>query len=457
METTGEANVGQELAGDGGSAHGVISLRYGVEDRPPVLPAIFYGLQHVMIMFAAMIASPLAIGQLLNLPDDMRATLIGGVILGCGAGTLISAFGVSFIGARLPLLLGAYAVYIAPVVAIAKASGDVTAGLGAAAGALLAGGVLLVAISPVIGKLRALFPPVVVGTLLVVTGLSLMKIATAVAFAANTPNFAKPVTVYFLLGSVALIAAIATFGNAVVKSLAVLIAVVIVYIAGIALGLGNLDRVATAPWFRIPAVLPWGIGWPDAGGLTTILVYHVVAAIYTMSITVALCAMTGVEPSERRIRGAVAGDGAGSMISVLFGGVSLISYDQNVGAISLTGVASRFVIAAAGAMLVVMAFVPKFATVIGVIPPFLLGGTLLFMFGTIAAVGIRILSQVMGGQREFVLVAASIGLGMIVNFAPPPVLEMFPAAVKILAGDGIVVGTLAAVVLNLALPGRKSS
>jgi xanthine/uracil permease len=365
----------------------------------------------------------------------------------------------SFIGARLPLLLGAYTVYIAPVVAIAKMQGDpqgdVTRGLGAAAGALFAGGVLLVAISPVIGKLRALFPPVVVGTLLVVTGLSLTKIATAVAFAANTPNFGKPVTVYFLVGSMALIAAVATLGNAVVKSLAVLIAVVIVYVAGIAAGIANLGAVTSAPWFRIPAVLPYGIGWPDAGGLTTILVYHVVAAIYTMSITVALCAMTGVEPSERRIRGAVAGDGLGSMIAVAFGGVSLISYDQNVGAISLTGVASRFVIAAAGAMLVVMAFLPKFAAVIGVIPPFLLGGTLLFMFGMIAVVGIRILVQAMAGQRETILVATSVGLGMIVNFAPAPVFEMFPAAVKILAADGIVVGTLTAVVLNLALPGRK--
>jgi xanthine/uracil permease len=60
-------------------------------------------------------------------------------------------------------------------------------------------------------------------------------------------------------------------------------------------------------------------------GLTTILIYHVVAAIYTMSVTMALCAMIDVEPSERRIRGAIAGDGLGSTIAVLFGGVSLIS------------------------------------------------------------------------------------------------------------------------------------
>jgi uric acid transporter len=306
----------------------------------------------------------------------------------------------------------------------------------------------------VIGKLRALFPPVVVGTLLVVTGLSLMKIATNVAFAANTPYSGKPVTVVFLVGSIALIAAIATFGNALVKSLSVLIALAIVYIAGVAMGLGNLDAIASAPWFRIPAFLPYGIDWPDAGSLTTVLIYHVVAAIYTMSITMALCTMIGVEPSERRIRGAVAGDGLGSTIAVLFGGVSLISYDQNVGAISLTGVASRFVIAVAGGILILMAFVPKLAAVISVIPPFLLGGTLLFMFGMIAAIGIRILSQAMGSQRDILLVAISVGLGTIVNFAPVPVFEMFPVAVRILAADGIVVGTLTAVVLNLALPKR---
>jgi uric acid transporter len=191
MEKPAHAKVGAQLAAEGAAgAHDVLSLRYGLEDRLPVLPAIFYGLQHVLIMFSAMVASPLVIGQLLNLSAELRGTLITGVILGCGAGTMISALGVSWIGARLPLLLGAYAVYIGPVVAIAKAQS-----LSAAAAAMLAGGLLLLAISPVIGKLRPLFPPVVVGTLLVVTGLSLMKIATNVAFAANTPYFGKPVTI----------------------------------------------------------------------------------------------------------------------------------------------------------------------------------------------------------------------------------------------------------------------
>ena len=451
MKMPGQGNAGRGVEGAGASGGGGLSLRYGLEDRPAALPAAVYGLQHVLIMFPAMITSPLVIGQALNLPADLRAALISGVILGCGVGTLVSALGMGFVGARLPLLLGAYAVYIGPVVAIAKASS-----LASAAGAMLAGGAMLLVLSPLMGKLRPLFPPVVVGTLLVVTGLSLSKIATSVAFAVNTPFFGQPVTILFLLGSMVLIAAIATFFSGFVKSLSVLITVVAVYATAVALGLANTSAIAAASWFRVPALLPYGIDWPDAGGLTTILIYHVVAAIFTMSIALALCTMLGTEPSERRVRGAVAGDGLGSMISVLFGGTSLISYDQNVGAISLTGVGSRFVVAAAGLILVAMALVPKFAAAVGVIPPFLLGGTLLFMFAMIAVVGIRMLGPLMASEREALVVVVAVGLGMTVNYAPAAAFEMFPTALRIVAGDGIVVGTLTAVILNLVLPGRKA-
>jgi xanthine/uracil permease len=165
--------------------------------------------------------------------------------------------------------------------------------------------------------------------------------------------------------------------------------------------------------------------------------------------------MIGAEPSEQRIRGAVAGDGVGSVVSVLLGGVPLISYDQNVGAISLTGVASRFVVALSGAMLVGMAFLPKIAAVIGMVPPFLLGGTLVFMFGMIAVVGIQIIAGSMKAQRDILIVAASIGLSAVANFAPSQVFEMFPTAVRMLAADGIVVGTLTAVLLNLLLSRRS--
>jgi NCS2 family nucleobase:cation symporter-2 len=452
MDQAAHTKVGHALAEDtADQATDVLTLRYGLEDKPPAGRAVLYGLQHVLIMFSAMIASPLVIGQLLNLSPDLRSAMITGVMLGCGAGTLISALGVGWIGARLPLLLGAYTVYIGPVVAIAKAES-----LGAAAGALLIGGLFLLAISPLIGKIRSLFPPIVVGALLVITGFTLIKIAMGVAFGVNTPYFGNPLTVIFLVGSIALVTAIAMAGNRLVKSLSVLTALVVTYVAAACLGLGNFAGIAAAPWFRVPAFLPFGLAWPGLGGLTIIMIYHVVAAIYTMSITMALCAMIGVEASEKRVRGAVAGDGLGSAIAILFGGVPLISYDQNVGAISLTGVASRFVVAISGAILVGMAFLPKIGAIVGLVPPFVLGGTLVFMFGMIAVVGVRIISGAMTSQRDMLVLAASFGLCAVVNFAPPTVFEMFPPALRILAGDGIVVGTVVAVLLNVVLPKVKT-
>ncbi len=205
------------------------------------------------------------------------------------------------------------------------------------------------------------------------------------------------------------------------------------YLISIPLGLANLSVVINAAWFQIPRIEPYGwFVWPQTSGLIIVIVYHLVAAIYTMSITLALCKMLGVEGTEKRVRGAVAADGLGSAIAVLFGGVPLISYDQNVGAISLTGVASRFVVAVAGVILIVMALVPKIGALIAIVPPFVLGGTLIFMFGMIAAVGVGILADSMRSQRDLLLFAASLGLAIAVDFAPPSLFDQVTPSLRFL-------------------------
>jgi xanthine permease len=457
---TASEKIGNALAGEGagtGSGPGVragvtiLDLRYDLEDKPAPIPSILFGLQHVLIMFTAMIAAPLVIGQLLNLPPDQRTTMVTGVMLGCGIGTVISALGVGWVGSRLPLLLGAYAVYIGPVVAIAKGSS-----LAAASTALLIGGVVLFLASPLLGKMRSLFPPVVVGTLLLITGETLIRIAANIAAGTNSPYAGNPWSLALVVVSIILILAINRLTTGFMRALSVFIALVCLYIIAIALGFANFQLVVNAPWFRLPSVLPYGsLAWPDTAGLTTVIIYSLISAIYTMSITLALCKMLGVEGNEARVRGAVAGDGLGSAIAALFGGVPLISYDQNVGAISLTGVGSRYVVAVAGGILILMALLPKVGAVIAIVPPFVLGGTLIFMFGMIAAVGVGILTDSLRSHRDLLLLAASFGLSTAINFAPPSLLASVPPALHILAGDGIVVGTVTAILLNCLLPDEK--
>jgi uracil-xanthine permease len=449
MSSGVDERVGSALSREGiaGSGVDILNLRYGLEDKPGAIPTVLFGLQHVLVMFTAMIAAPLVIGQLLNLSPELRTTMITGVMLGCGIGTIISALGVFWVGARLPLLLGAYTVYIGPVVAIAKATS-----LAAATSAMVIGGLVLFALSPLLGKLRPLFPPVVVGTLLVITSVTLIRIAVTIAAGINTPYAGQAITIFLALGSLLLIIAINRLTRGFVRALSVFLALLILYLISIPLGLANFTLVTNAPWFRLPAIAPYGgFAWPDTAGLITVIVYHLIAAVYTMSITLALCSMLKIEGTERRVRGAVAADGLGSAIAALFGGVPLISYDQNVGAISLTGVGSRFVVAMAGAILVVMALLPKIGALIAIVPPFVLGGTLIFMFGMIGAVGVGILADSLRKQRDLLLFAASLGLSAAVDFAPPALFASLPESVRILAADGIVVGTIVAVVLNVVL------
>lgn len=424
-----------------------LSLRYRLEDRPRPVASFLFGLQHVLIMFTAMIASPLVIGDLLNLPPNVRNSMMTGVILGCGVGTLFSALGWFRLGGRLPLVLGAYTVYIVPVVAIAKSEG-----LGAATAAMMIGGLALLAASPAIGKLRALFPPLVVGTLLIVTGESLIKIAANIALALNTPYFGNPLTFLILVTSLLLIITINVLTKGTFKALSIFSALLCIYFVSIPLGLVSMKPIANAPWLQLPRPLPYGLAWPSAGAIATVLIYNFMASVYTTSITIALCKMLGVEPNEHRVQGAVAADGFGSVVATLFGGVPLVSYDQNVGAISLTGVGSRFVVAVSGVILVAMALVPKIGAAIAVVPTFVLGGTLIFMFGMIVVVGVSILSDSLRSQRDLLIVAAAISLSTAVNFAPPAAFDVFSPSVRILVADGIIVGTLTAILLNLVLP-----
>ena len=443
--------VGPPPAVDDRPGAAILELRYGLEDRPAAIPSILFGLQHVLIMFTAMIAAPLVISQLLGLPGQMRTTMLSGVMLGCGVGTIISAVGVGWVGSRLPLLLGAYSVYIGPVVAIAKGSSLATAST-----AMLFGGVVLFLASPLLGIMGAVFPSIVVGTLLLITSETLIRIAANIAAGINSPYAGTPWSLLLAVVSIILILAINRLTTGFMRALSVFIALVCLYIAAIGLGFTDFQLVSNAPWFRLPRILPYGaLAWPDASGLITVVLYSLISAIYTTSITIALCKMLGAQSTEARVRGAVAGDGLGSMIAALFGGVPLISYDQNVGAISLTGVGSRFVVTIAGTILIIMALLPKVGALIAIVPAFVLGGTMIFMFGMIAAVGIVILTDSLRSHRDLLLLAVSFGLATATNFAPSSLFASLPSALHIVASDGIVVGTLTAILLNLLLPQDK--
>lgn len=430
---------------------GFAKLDYQLNDYPGPVKTTLFGIQHVLVMFTAMVGGPLIVARLLNLPDGTRIAMVSGTMIGCGIATMVSSLGVSFVGPRLPIVMGVFYIFIGPIVAISK-----EVSLAAAMTALMIGGLVQFAWSPLIGKLQRFFPPIVTGTTILLIGTGLMKIGISVASGANSPAFGKPLTLGLAALMIVLIIVINRFAKGFVKALSLFLTMVIGYLVAAAFGLINLDTVYNAGWVAVPTPFPYGgLEWPGLIGVITVIVCFFATAVETTGHTLAVTRICGVPPEDWRIRGAVANDGIGSTISALFGGMALTSYSQNIGVISLTGVGSRFVVAFGGAFLILMAMLPKVGAIIALMPNAVLGGVLLFMFGMVASVGVDIIGRNLATRRDAVILAASLGVGLGIQAAPPGTFNVIEPALRILVSDGIVMGILLAMVLNLIMPKER--
>jgi uric acid transporter len=439
--------------GGHGADRGFTRLDFELNDYPGVVKTSLFGIQHVLVMFTAMVGGPLIVGRLLNLPEETRIAMVSGTMIGCGIATMISALGLGFIGPRLPIVMGVFYIFIGPIVAIAK-----QVSLAAAMTALIIGGLVQFAWSPLIGKLHRFFPPIVTGTTILLIGTGLMKIGINVATGLNTPAFGQPLTIGLATLMIVLIIVITRFARGFVRTLSLFVTMVIGYFVAAAFGLIDLSTVARADWVTLPKPFPYGgLEWPGLIAVITVVVCFFATAVETTGHTLAVSRIVGVPAEGWRIRGAVSNDGIGSSLSALFGGMALTSYSQNIGVISLTGVGSRFVVAFGGAFLIIMALVPKVGAIIALMPNAVLGGVLLFMFGMVAAVGVDIIGRNMNSRRDAVILAAALGVGLGIQAAPPGAFNAVPEALRILVTDGIVMGILLAMFLNLIWPREEEA
>ena len=453
MSTAQNLSTPADATASAADDRGFTRLELQLNDYPGPLKTALFGIQHVLVMFTAMVGGPLIVARLLNLSPEVRIEMVTGTMIGCGIATMVSALGVSFIGPRLPIVMGVFYIFIGPIVAIAK---DVS--LAAAMTALMIGGLVQFAWSPLIGRMRRFFPAIVTGTTIVLIGTGLMKIGINVATGLNTPSFGKPLTLGLAAMMLVLIIVISRYARGFVRALSLFVTMVIGYLAAALLGLLDWKSVTDANWVAVPNLLPYGgLEWPGAIGLLAVIICFFATAVETTGHTLAVCRITGVPAESWRIRGAVANDGIGSTISAIFGGMALTSYSQNIGVISLTGVGSRFVVAAGGAFLIVMALIPKVGAIIALMPAAVLGGVLLFMFGMVASVGIDIIGNNMKTRRDALIVASSLALGLGIQAAPPGAFDAIPQALRILVTDGIVMGIMLAMFLNAVLPREEEA
>ncbi|MGJ7905460.1 nucleobase:cation symporter-2 family protein [Actinopolyspora sp. H202] len=438
--------------------------RNGRQDSHPVdevLPPgklLAYGVQHIAAMYAGVVAPPLIIGQALGL-DPLRMTLlIGASLLTAGIATLLQAVGVWRVGARMPFVNGVTFGSVAPILAIV-AQHDQQQALSIVYGSVLIAGILAFIAAPYFSRLVRFFPPLVNGTVITLIGLSLFPVAIGwiAGNDSEAADFASPLRIGLGAGTFVLVLLLNRFLKGFWNRIALLIGLVIGTLVAWPLGAVDSSTFEQAPIFDVP--MPFELATP-AFSLTATISICIVMLVAMMESTADMIALGEIvdrPADEQTIAAGLRADGAGSALSAVFGGFTCSAFAQNVGLVALTRVKSRFVVAAAGGVLIMLGLFPIVGAVVSLVPQPVLGGAALVLFGSVASSGMRTLGKAdLGDPLNSLVVAGAVGVGMI-PIVSPNFYEHFPAALRTVLDSGISTGCLAALALNLLFNGVRGS
>lgn len=149
----------------------------------------------------------------------------------------------------------------------------------------------------------------------------------------------------------------------------------------------------------------------------------------------------------QRVRGGVLADGLNSILAAVFNSLPNTTFAQNNGVIQLTGVASRVVGYATAVILMALGLMPKLGALVAVMPPAVLGGATVVLFGLVAMAGVRIVAQGGLSGRTMLILAVASGLGLGVQTVPGALAQL-PETWQPIIGSPLIVGTMTAMILN---------
>ncbi|GGL78635.1 xanthine permease [Deinococcus aerolatus] len=417
-----------------------------VDEVLPVQNMIAFGLQHVLSMYAGIVAVPLILATALGLEGDALVRIIGASFFMCGVATLIQTIGFAGFGAKLPIVQGTTFAAVATMIAIGKAYG-----LPGIYGAVIAGGVLTVLLAPYFSKLLRFFPPVVAGTVILMIGVSLMPVAIRWAGGGNpaAETFGAPASLGLALLTMVIVLLLTRFGTGFLSRVAVLLGLVIGTIVAALFGLANFSGVASAAWFGFS--MPFHFGTPTFNfvPVLSMLLVMLVVMVETTADILAIGEITEKEVDAGVVARGLRADGLSTALGGIFNAFPFTAFAQNVGLVRFTGVKSRFVVAAAGVILMLLGFLPKLSALVSSIPLPVLGGAGLVLFGTVAAAGVQTLSKVnMNDTRNLIIVAVSVALGVIPSTVPT-LYHQLPEQARLFLDSGITSAAVAAIALNI--------
>lgn len=425
-----------------------------VDEVLPLGSLLLYGLQHVLVMAASPITAVFLVAQALNFDAALTASVISATFLVCGLGTLLQSFGPAGIGARLPFIMVPGGAPIAIFLTIATQTDIQTA-----VGAVLMTAVFYFIALPVFSRLLRFFPPLVVGTMLVLVSVNLVRIyGGTITGKPGTDGFAQPANVLLALATIALTVLFAWGLRGAWQRIAVMLGLIGGSILAALAGQVHVAGIFDGPLIAVPQLFPFGMPKFDLLTALPLIVFSVISMAEATGQTIATAEIVGRTGDARAIvPRTILGDAVASLVGGLLGTSLIITSGENVGIVRATGVRSRHVTAAAGVILILIALLAPFSRLATALPGPVVGGTAVIVFSIIGVIGIGLLQRVdLRDHGAMFTLASGLAMGML-PILVPGIYSKFPQWSQMILGNGLAMGTLTAAVVNalfMARPGR---
>lgn len=409
-----------------------------VDERPEFGQWVGLSLQHMFSMFGSTVLVPILVG--LN---------PGIALFSSGVGTLMYLL---ITRHKIPAYMGSSFSFIVPMMALMKSTGYP----GIAQGTIAVGCVYLLVslIVTMIGSdwIDRVLPPIVVGPIVMVIGLSLASTAAKDATLNGTHYDLR----YFAVAMLTLLVTIAfnMFCKGFLGLIPILLGIVCGYVIACLFGIVDLAPVAAAHWFSLPDFqVPFVTYQPHFywGAILSMAPIAFVTMTEHMGHIMVLNELTERNYfKDPGLNHTLAGDGTASIIAGFVGGPPVTSYGENIGVLAITRVHSVYVLAGAALFAVFFSFVGKLSALIESIPGPVIGGIFFLLFGVIASSGLRVMieDQIDFNKKRNLMISSVILVIGIGN-----------AYLKLgqYQFSGLAVAAVLGIVLNLILPDEAAS
>ena len=430
-------------------------LIYCVDEVPPLHITLFSGLQHVGLI-AIFLLFPIVLIKEVGGPASLSANILSLAVIALGFASILQAIPKGPVGSGFLCPANYSAIYLAPAIASVKMGG-----LPLLFGMTVFAGVIESVLSPLLRRIRPLFPPELSGLVIFFVGTTVGSLGFRylIGVGADTPITRNDIFVAVI--TLGVTAGLNVWGKGQARVFCALIGMIAGYGASALTGvlpLDELENLHSLPLMAFPTVDH--IGWSFSSALA--LPFAISALVATIKAVAVITACqrindaSWVRPEMRSLSRGVLADGLGTISSGVLGSMGVNSSPTSVALSAATGVTSRAVGFAAGGLLIVLGFFPKIIGLLVLMPRPVMGSLLVFVASFILVNGIQTMATRMLDARRTLVIGLAASAGITAEMVPNMGWEL-PTALQPILTSSLVLGNDHRAGVACALSGRTTA